>query len=39
MIIDRIFNGKRDGTLESQGFGLYVTYDNLDELEKALANH
>ena len=27
MIIDRIFNGKRDGTLESQGFGLYVTYD------------
>lgn len=38
-IIDRIFNDKRDETLESQGFGFYVTEDNIEEFEEALANH
>ena len=31
--------GRRMSTLESQGFGMYVTDDNLDEFKKALANH
>lgn len=39
MIIDRIFNDKRDETLESQGFGMYVTEENIDEFREALANH
>lgn len=39
MIIDRIFNGVTDESLEAQGFGMYVTEDNLDEFNEALANH
>ena len=39
MIVDRIFYGKTDESLESQGFGMYVTEENLDEFQKALANH
>lgn len=39
MIIDRIFNSVTDETLESQGFGYYVTYDNVEEFKEALANH
>lgn len=39
MIIDRIFNGVTDEHLESQGFGLYVTRDNVEELKEALDNH
>ncbi len=39
MIIDRIFYGKTDETLESQGFGFYVTKDRRDEFIEALANH
>lgn len=39
MIIDRIFYGVTDEKLESQGFGFYVTRDNLDEFQKALDNH
>lgn len=38
-IIDRIFYGVTDETLESQGFGFYVTADNMDEFKEALANH
>lgn len=39
MIIDRIFNDVTDETLESQGFGFYVTVDRLEEFQKALDNH
>lgn len=39
MIIDRIFNDVRDEELESQGFGYYVTVENLKEFQEALANH
>lgn len=39
MIIDRIFYGKTDEALESQGFGMYVTKDNQKEFLEALANH
>ena len=39
MIIDRIFYGKTDESLESQGFGMYVTDDNIEEFKTALANH
>ena len=39
MIIDRIFNGVTDESLEDQGFGMYVTEDNLAEFNEALANH
>ena len=39
MIIDRIFNGVTDESLEAQGFGMYVTEDNLAEFNEALANH
>lgn len=39
MIIDRIFNGVTDETLESQGFGYYVTVENLKEFQEALENH
>ena len=38
-IIDRIFYGKTDESLESQGFGMYVTEENLEEFKEALANH
>lgn len=38
-MIDRIFNDKRDEKLESQGFGFYVTEENAEEFDKALANH
>lgn len=36
MIIDRIFYGETDETLESQGFGYYTTKDNVDELMSRL---
>lgn len=39
MIIDRIFNNVTDETLESQGFGFYVTKENQEEFQKALDNH
>jgi len=39
MIIDRIFRGVTDETLESQGFGFYVTNENFDQFKEALANH
>ncbi len=39
MIIDRIFRDVRDETLEGQGFGFHVTVENLEEFQKALANH
>ena len=39
MIIDRIFNNVTDETLESQGFGYYVTEERLDEFKEVLANH
>ena len=39
MMIDRIFNGTTDEALEAQGFGMYVTEENLDEFREALANH
>ena len=39
MIIDRIFNNVTDEQLESQGFGFFVTEDNLEEFRKALDNH
>lgn len=39
MIIDRIFYGKTDEALESQGFGMYVTDENMEEFKEALANH
>lgn len=42
MIIDRIFYGKTDETLESQGFGLYVTEENKEvfkETLETLADH
>ena len=39
MIIDRIFYGKRDESLESQGFGVYVTDDNVHEFMETLDNH
>ena len=38
-LIDRIFSGKTDESLESQGFGMYVTEENLEEFKEALANH
>ena len=28
-----------DESLESQGFGMYVTDDNIEEFKTALANH
>jgi len=39
MVIDRIFYGITDEHLESQGFGFYVTSENLEEFQEALANH
>lgn len=39
LIIERIFEGKTDASLESQGFGMYVTNDNMEEFKEALANH
>lgn len=39
MIIDRIFYGKTDETLESQGFGFYVTPERQEEFLEALADH
>lgn len=40
MIIDRIFHNVTDETLESQGFGFYVTKENFwGEFQEALDNH
>ena len=39
MNIDRILYGKTDEALESQGFGVYVTDDNVHEFMKTLDNH
>lgn len=39
LIIDRIFHGVTDPELESQGFGYYVTKENVQEFKEALANH
>ncbi len=39
MIIDRIFYGKTDEALESQGFGFYVTPERKEEFLEALADH
>lgn len=36
MIIDRIFNGVTDETLESQGFGRYVTRETVETFVKEL---
>lgn len=36
MIIDRIFNGVTDENLENQGFGRYVTKENVDEFLEEL---
>ena len=38
MVIDRIFYGKKDSELEKQGFGVYVTRDNVGELMDILYN-
>ena len=37
-MIDRIFCNARDEKLESQGFGYFVTVDNIEEFEKALGS-
>lgn len=39
LIIDRIFRGETSESLESQGFGMYVTDENMEEFKEALANH
>lgn len=39
LIIQTIFEEKNDDTLKSQGFGMYVTKDNLEEFKEALETH